>query len=863
MKAKFKIFLLFATLITTKLFSQTAEINGVVLDENNVGVISATVLIKETKLGAITKQNGEFSISNAPIGLNTLVCRSVGYEQTEVKINITEGVNKKITLKLKEQTRVGKEIQVTAKSIKQDKSNTLTSVTKIEPRDAKYLPGAAEDVMRSLRSLPGVLSPSDFTSQLVVRGSGPDQNLIVLDDIEVFNPYRLYGFISMFNPETVTDVTLLTGGFPARYGDRLSAVLDVVNKEGDRQNYIEGTLNSSITNANLILEGKIPIDGLNGGWLISGRRTYYDLIAGPILRKANLLEGDVALPNFRDLQAKIIIRPNDKHSFVFNGLTSRDGTQITSGSSRSRLDSISILDESFNTTLGVQYRFTPQENIISKTIYNWYQNSGETEFGGSGGSELLYGQGISRDSAAKLIKALPQAIQDTLKKRGIDANNLPLLTLNGKAGFIFQKNSVGNETSIKLENNLIEAGVGVDFMRTFVEFQIERDSTFKALVSANGATRAPNNVNNDLNYYRWHFYLQDKINLTENFFLNLGARYDYYKLLEKNYVAPRLSLSYAINDLTTLRAAYGWYFQSPGYEKQLDGQNFYDLSDPAVLSLNAEKATHYIVGLDRTLTDNLKIKAEVYYKKFDDLIVPKKVIGTKYLVQQIGKDSALTRPDGWSQPVAVAGDSVTAIPINNSYGEAKGLEVFLQKVSNNSDDPLSGWLSYSLAFAERYRDGLVLPFNFDQRHTLNIVANYKLNDWLELGANFQYGSGYPYTPALGVKPRFTTGYDSLGNKIPVIATNIFGEALLVADRGELANVNSQRNPAYHRLDFRATFYANWFALKWGFYLDVVNVYNHSNVLSRNYSVDKKSAELKTKDVLMLPILPTIGMNLKF
>ncbi len=155
-----------------------------------------------------------------------------------------------------------------------------------------------------LQAVPGVLSVNDFSAQLVVRGSGPDQNLIIMDDIEVFNPYRLYGFISMFNPETVSDINLITGGFPARYGDRLSAVLDVTNREGEMHSPLHGSVNASITNANIVLSGGLPF-GANGSFIVSARRTYYDLILGPIARRSGLVSGDVAFPNFMDCPGEI------------------------------------------------------------------------------------------------------------------------------------------------------------------------------------------------------------------------------------------------------------------------------------------------------------------------------------------------------------------------------------------------------------------------------------------------------------------------------------------------------------------------------------------------------------------------------
>ncbi len=105
--------------------------------------------------------------------------------------------------------------------------------------------------------------------------------------------------------------------------------------------------------------------------------------------------------------------------------------------------------------------------------------------------------------------------------------------------------------------------------------------------------------------------------------------------------------------------------------------------------------------------------------------------------------------------------------------------------------------------------------------------------------------------------------DTSGERRPSVATNIFGEALFSVDRGGVEGINGARLPAYHRLDVRGTFYADWWGLDWGIYLDVINVYNHANILSRSYSVDKESVTLKERDVTMLPILPTLGVSVRF
>ena len=211
-------------------FAQTGKVKGKIIADNNpVPYVNVTVL--GTMLGTFSNEKGEYEISGLEPGNYTLKFSSVGYrtETRDVEIRQARVLELNITLS-SAVIEVGT-VEVTG-SKKQDQKDTRASLIDLNPKSAKILPGAGEDVLRTLQSLPGVLAPNDFSSQLIVRGSGPDQNLIIMDDIEIFNPYRLYGVISMFNPDAVSNVNLITGGFPAKYGDRLSAVLDVTNKEG-------------------------------------------------------------------------------------------------------------------------------------------------------------------------------------------------------------------------------------------------------------------------------------------------------------------------------------------------------------------------------------------------------------------------------------------------------------------------------------------------------------------------------------------------------------------------------------------------------------------------------------------------------
>ncbi len=731
------VLLLHFALATVALFAQSgAVVEGRVVDLDGDPLPGATVRIPALKgVGAVVSKDGSYSISGVPSGTYTVIATMVGRDTGRQEVRVPTTGTIKVSFRLSPRDIQSQRVVVTGQRRVQAQNDTRASVTKIDPREAKFLPGAAEDVMRSLRSLPGVIAPNDFSTQLVIRGSGPDQNLIVMDDMEVFNPYRLYGFVSMFNPETVSDITLLSGGFPAKYGDRLSAVLDITNREGAADRVIAGKINLSVTNANVVLEGKLPSE-LNGSWLLSGRRTYYDLILGPIARSAKLVDGDVAFPNFLDLQFKAVVRPWSQHSFVLNGLTSRDATELVSSASRTNLDSFSINDRSFNSLVGGEWRFTPEENILSKTMMSWYRNTGETEFGGEGGSRLLYGD-VTRDSLSAMIRSLPQAVQDSLRARGINPDNPPALGLSdGNATFNFTKYSLANETVISTPIHLIEVGAGVDLINTSISFSVKRDSLLKALTQARGRNTTPDSIVSTVDHYRAHLYAQDRISVGDILWIQPGVRFDYYKIIDRSYISPRISASLALDPLTTIRAAFGIYYQSPGYEKLFDRQTFFDLTSPEIANLRAERATHYVLGIDRMVSEEWKVKGEGYYKKFDDLIVQQKLTGTRYISTPIpGGDPHYAA--GWTTPVAVVGDSLTSVPVNDATGEAWGMEFLLQKVASVGDSPWSGWIGYTIAWANRYRDGVTFPFNFDQRHTINVVANYRASSWLELGANFQ------------------------------------------------------------------------------------------------------------------------------
>jgi hypothetical protein len=809
----------------------------VVASENRQPLPFANITIEGTKWGAKADGRGEFTFESIPPGTYTLLGRLLGYADAKVEnVSVKSGETALVTLFLTERAIPLGEVAIIGERARR-LEDIRSSVLSVAPSKAKTLAGVAEDVMRTLQSMPGILSPSDFTSQLIVRGSGPDQNLIVMDDIEIFNPYRLYGLISMFNPETASEINLITGGFPVKYGDRLSAVLDVTNREGDRTAAVKGSVNASITNANIVLNGRSPF-GLDGSYIFSARRTYYDLILAPIAKHSGLVSGDVAFPNFADFQYKFVVEPSRGHQVIASGMFSKDAVDLVTGPGREIPDSLSINDDTRNDVAGIAWHYTPSQDYFSKLSVSWYRLRGTSQFGGD-----FLDPSLNRD--------LFQSPKDTA---GIRFFNVEF-----DSRYNFRKVSVKEEMTWFADDHTVELGGGIDLLNTSIVWHMRPDETFLDLLRYYDVGYVLDFVQTKESE-RLNAYVQDKVKLGELFSIQPGLRIDYYTLISRAYIQPRLSISYRLDPITTLRGAWGMYRQSPGYEKLLfDQQSFFDLTN-ASAGLGAEKATHYVLGLDRWIDDRWQLRIESYYKRFDDLIVQSYKPGTVYKTSYIpGSDPH--KPSGWTDPVAVIGDSLTTIPVNGATGTAYGLEVFLEKRNIESTDRLSGWLGYSIAKAERVRGDITTPFRFDQRHTVNLVLDYRVNSWLGIGVRWKYGSNFPFTPPVGIEPRIISSTEN-GREVKVLQTDSKGNVVFDLNRDGDANRFSARLPAYHRLDLRVTAHAGYWGLDWDFYLDVINVYNRKNLLAYRYWI-RDDLTIGRGETSMLPILPTLGVSVRF
>jgi len=274
-------------------------VSGKIRDkENRESIPGATVAVAGTTRGAVANVEGFFSIPDLEAGPTKLIIMCMGYERLERRLELVDGSDQNLSILLKPEALLMETVVVEAESDKLDWAPEVAHI-EITPRELVQLPQLAEpDLFRSLQVLPGILSSSDFSSDLNIWGGSSDQNLILLNGIEVYKPTHLGGLFSIFNMDAVKDVKLIKGGFGSEYGGRLSAVVDIADREGNRNDF-QGKIGLSLLSSNATLEGPFP----RGSWFIAGRRTYVDA-ATKLLKNGGVISDELPY-YFYDFNAKV------------------------------------------------------------------------------------------------------------------------------------------------------------------------------------------------------------------------------------------------------------------------------------------------------------------------------------------------------------------------------------------------------------------------------------------------------------------------------------------------------------------------------------------------------------------------------
>ena len=364
-------FIFFVLVIFSFAFGKNGIISGFVTDSSSgEALIGANVVLTESEKGMATDMNGYYIIQGVAVGTHTILVSYVGFETYRSSITINNDESKRINISLVEKLVEMTEVDVTAERI-QRRNNIQPSKINLSPRMMKAAPALAEpDLFRTIQALPGVLSTSEFSTGLVIRGGNTDQNLILLDGITVYNPSHLGGVFSNFIVDGVKEAELIKGGYNAEYGGRLSAVLNVISREGNR-NQFKGKANLSLLSAQTTLEGPF----YKGAWLVSGRRTYFDVLLPKILPEGTASR--IPPYYFYDIQ-----------SHIFSDITPQDRVSISfyNGIDDLIFDTFGLTAKWGNNTVSTHYRRGFSERLIGNFLIA--NSVFFTEFGLGGSSGL-------------------------------------------------------------------------------------------------------------------------------------------------------------------------------------------------------------------------------------------------------------------------------------------------------------------------------------------------------------------------------------------------------------------------------------------------------------------------------------------
>jgi hypothetical protein len=693
--------------------------------------------------------------------------------------------------------------------------------TPVTPETVFKAPGSIDNVFRTLDTLAGVASTDDFGSRLAVRGGTPDQNLTVMDGIEVHNPYRLFGIASAFNPETVGNFQFTAGGFGAEYGDRLSSLLIINNREG-RQAF-HGTASASVTDTNVVLEGSVPI-GNDGNWLFSARRTYYDLIVGR-LQNQNF-------PSFADLQLQIGWKLGPGHRLTLMGLRSVENTDLDIDFDRPN-ERAAFGSAAFNGLASARFDAVLGSLATATTTMSWYRNRETLDFDGLVTTNARRSNAMDDNIAFGLSKIL--------FNRSISVLDI---SLRQKVNFqISPWHSVSTGFDLHLLTTSVELAINGD-----------RNETVPNGSSVRGGIGLPGYLDSRLEGTRGGLWIQDSFTPSPGISFEPGLRLDWSTINSRATLSPRVAASYALGKRTRLRGAAGLYTQSPGYEKLIQSDYFIDLS--SAHDLLHEKAVHVVFGIEQELWGNITARVEGYYKRFADLLIGRLETDAERLARISQYDFPASLQENIPSDQIIVSD-----PTNEAGGNAYGLDVFI--TNPNSTTPLTGWISYAWGRANRESYGRRYAFEYDRSHAFNTVGQYQLTSRLDLAATIRLASGFPHTPPVGLRVAAVT--DHLGRLVP--ATDTAGNLVYGVDYGNVKNINKSRLPHYARVDLRLTYQHGGATGPWSFYIEVINLLNRNNavLLQPQLAYDQGAERPRLSEVPegSFPRIPTVGLRVRF
>ena len=761
------------------------------------------IWIDSTTQGTTSNSDGYFVLTSLPNKNVNIKISYIGYKTKTLSIENENSNSSIIAIDLEPIILVGEGVTVQGDHSDIFQMNDDTGHMTLSIRDIQTMPVFGEiDIFNSLKLLPGISGIGDGKAGVYVRGGTPDQNLVILDGMTVYHVDHFFGMFSAFNADAVKDVQVYKGGFPAKYGGRLSSVLELTGKRGgDEMTYSFG---ANLLSANFSFE--TPLLNNKANWIINARRSYTDILQTPIYndiyefvtgsesdansqsnfqssgKRGGAYQQDV-LPKFYyyDLNSKLSYNP-----------TKRDILSLSFYTGKDFLDKSRELDFS-GMGGGVTSDGTEFDTRIDENVSDW----------GNVGASFKWGHQWNLLYTHALLSA-SQFTSTYERNLSVNGSNTVGVDSTGAARGLgtFAQNEYNNVQDIALridnqipigKNHNVEFGIFLNNIVTDYEANV-RDTLSILSVDSQSDIAA--------------IYMQDKWKPLKRLDLLYGIRSTYFDQTESMYYEPRISFGIEVSPLLRIKGAWGQYYQyinTITNENVLEGSREFWLS--ADENIKPGYAEHFLLGGSYD-TPKYLFEIEGYYKNLDNLVE-------------------------FSRRFQEKADYSNYFFFGE--GIAKGIELLAQKKYGS----LTGWISYTLGEVEYtfpgLNDGNSYFANHDRTHELKIVGRYKYKDWT-FSSTYMYATGNPYTAPQN----------------QYYLTMLDGEELSYIHVGEK---NSFRLPDYNRLDISVSrsWQTDYFNIESG--LSLYNALNNKNVYYRDYDLDV--TPIVATDVTMLGFTPTI------
>jgi len=665
---------------------ENATLSGYITDaKSGETVIGAKVYIPSLKKGTITNNYGFYSLT-VPKGKYDIEFRMSSYETETKNIDLTADL--RFDFEIGSNYQDIEEVVVNAKAEDNIKSTKIGQI-ELDIDEIKTLPAfmGEVDIIKTIQLLPGVSSAAEGGQGFYVRGGGPDQNLVLLDEAVVYNASHLFGFFSVFNADAVKGVNLIKGGMPANFGGRLSSVLEVNMNEGNKKKFgVKGGIGA--ISSRITIEGPLKKD--KGSFIVSARRTYLDVIMKAAIPKSSPFSGTSYF--FYDLNLKMNYELTKKDKIFFSAYYGKD--KFSFGNT----------DDNFQVDM-------PWGNGIASLRWNHLFSS----------KLFMNVSATMTDYQFSFISA-----QDEFRFQ----LNSGIKDWRGKVDFTYFPSA----------RHKVKYGVEYTY-HTFTPMSVSAE---------NDDTVFDTGIAQKLKSHETGIYLLDEFDLTENIRINAGLRYSMFQhvgpftryikggistpdtTIQYNKgdivqfyqgLEPRLSARWLLPNKSSIKASYSYNYQYVHLTSLSAVSLPTDIWYPTTNLAKPQKGWQTSLGYFLNFLNNkLETSVEVYYKGMSNLIEFKEGALPSDNVND-NTDNLLVFGKGWSY----------------------GVELFIKKSSGK----FTGWIGYTWSKTERKFDdinnGKVFPAKYDRRHDLSVVASYKLNKrWIFTGA-FVYATGNTLT----------------------------------------------------------------------------------------------------------------------